>query len=401
MDRLCPNCNNASESTLIVCPHCGYNFKAAEIIADKNIQEPRTAITGSLGFPCPFCKKEISEYHETCPFCQADLTMGSIVTTRFNWRESDTTRKELVVCPYCKYPAPTGVPYCLHCQKPLPVDELSQKPDLKTEVRETGAEHKKSGDPITLKMSQIVQMAQDQASREQLFFPPACINETSFEFGPELEAGLDAIAIEQAPKAIFSSADGQRIFHLIAGTSFYLGRQADICHVPSILFPEQAFREKNSNVSRIHCHIFIRGNRVFLKDLSKNGTFLFKEQIAYNQTVIVAHGDEISISDVLSLQAYIFTNGRKILAVRLDRLENQIGEHYILASGPVPIGNNATLPIVLQGTNELHGALYYNTKGRSWCLRYPVISGQRRPDRVLDVVDELIFGSDKYSFYVL
>jgi len=371
-------------------------------------------------FPCPFCKKEISEYDEICPFCQADLTRGGINTTSLNIQERETGRKELIVCPFCKYPAPSGISQCPHCRRPFPLDKsgpAQQKEPHSPEANDSNQtvgpvrsrrsqtglspvkEKKQKAFPVTSEY--VVSAEPGDEARKGLVFPPACVTAGSFTLGPELVAGLRSVPQDKAPRAILSSADGKSVYHLIAGTSFYLGRQADVCHVPTILFPEQAYRNRNSNVSRLHSQIFFRGTHVFLKDLSRNGTFLFKRQIAYNQTVRLAHHDEVWISDVLGLQVSIYNDGIELFGVVLDRLENQSGEHYVLMVGPMPIGNNPALPLVLTVGPSLLGAIYYNTRGLCWCLRFPSAGERRQSDRVLDVVDEIKVGADRFTFYVL
>lgn len=386
MSRTCPNCNMAIDIDIDICPHCDYHFKAEQVIANKAKGQKSN---GTDGFPCPFCKREITEFHEICPHCDADLTAGSIVTTRFNWRLKDTSRKGLVVCPSCQHPTPAERTYCVHCHTTFPFERKSESVSDSVQVQET-------------RQTRIEkqQRAESKARHTKLYFPPGCITPLETEQDLKLLDKIRSIPVDKAPKAILSSSDGQNVFHLIPGGSFFLGRQADVCHVPSVLFPEQAYRDQNSNVSRIHCQIIIRGNRCHVKDLSKNGTFLFKKQISFNSTIAIADGDEIWISDILGLKVSIYTDGRTILSIRLDRIQNQVGEHYILAPGPIPIGKKATLPIRANYGPDEFGFIYYDPEESNWFLTI-LENGRNKEVRALGVVDELECDGQMFSFYAL
>ncbi|MFC1852203.1 FHA domain-containing protein [candidate division CSSED10-310 bacterium] len=406
MTKTCPNCNNNIPEADHICSFCNYNYKAAEIIATKP-KDPEYTIEKRNVFRCPFCSKPISEYHEKCPFCASDLIIHDFVTTDIGRLQSKLIQQQTISCPHCNENVPGGRKRCPKCNKLIEAGEQTEKramddfeslrvlidqpdDDLAKTDEEAAEDEQKPDIDIATRIDDVESLEHHEA-----FFPPACIEPGLSELDTSVQTRIQALSPEEAPKAILSLLDEDVCYYLIAGSNLFLGRQTDVCHVPAILFPEQANRKRNTNVSRKHCQIFIRNNRVFVKDLSRNGTFIFKEPIPQNQDVPLANNDEIRISHVLRLKVQIFTDGKQVLGVLLHRKRNTTGERYILAAGAIPYGNNSALPINLSDGPALCGSLYYNPELNSWCLKIPDSSKpSTTTDQVLEPVQELIHGTN-------
>ncbi|MFC1852311.1 FHA domain-containing protein [candidate division CSSED10-310 bacterium] len=349
-------------------------------------------------FHCFYCHRAISEYHTKCPFCSASLVMPDSGTLKDTAAAARLSLQTSYPCPTCGKPVPVGSKTCPTCDS---VQESGDFQRIKMVVHSSASEGIEANTHMKLFLFASEGGGSDPQNREKLFFPPACITSSLYTLEPHLSAGIRKIPEETAPKAVISADNGQSCYYLVAGPKMTLGRQTDVCHVPAILFPENDYRDQNSNVSRKHCQIFIKQQRVYIKDMSRNGTSLFSKQIHFNRQVGLAHQDQIMISDVLDLGVQIFTAGQDIIAVMLRRLNNTTGERYILTPGYIPFGRNPSFPICLSEGPANCGAFYYNTELQSWCVKFPSDEEQTLSEKVLDSVTEISFGSNSLWFTVL
>ncbi|MBI9075640.1 MAG: protein kinase [Desulfatibacillum sp.] len=238
---------------------------------------------------------------------------------------------------------------------------------------------------------------QERASRK---FPPACVSADTCTLDEAVASALHSLSPETVPMARFSCPDGT-VYHIIPGASLLLGRKRDINHVPSFLFPEEAHEGENVKVSRTHCRIFIRKNRVYIRDTSSNGTFLGKERLPSKEDVMLGTGQQVVIGGVLEMWADIFTNGQTIIAVRLKRQNNKTNERYILAHGPAPLGPGDSNPIQVAGAPSFLGAIYYNPVADKWVFRALEGFSNKGRDMILPPEKELTFGKAKCRFEIV
>ncbi|MEW5736832.1 MAG: protein kinase [Thermodesulfobacteriota bacterium] len=231
-------------------------------------------------------------------------------------------------------------------------------------------------------------------------FPEACVRAEEVALPAQIALALAALSPENAGKAMFLRPDGVS-FRLVAGNTLLLGRKRDMVHVPAFLFPEEKNEHLNVKVSRVHCRIMVRDNRVFIRDTSANGTFLGKERLPQNEDVCLESGSLITVGGVLEMSLSIHTDGEKVLAVALSRINNRTEERYVLAPGPVPVGIAENLPITVPGAPPFLCALYYHPLKRGWYLR--TLSGFAGgiKDVRLKMSHPLSFGAAKCGFATL
>ncbi|ACL04394.1 serine/threonine protein kinase with FHA domain [Desulfatibacillum aliphaticivorans] len=238
---------------------------------------------------------------------------------------------------------------------------------------------------------------QESASRK---FPPACVSSLACTLDEAVASAIHAVSPDAAPMAEFKCPDGT-VYTIVPGASLLLGRKRDINHVPAFLFPEEAHEGENVKVSRNHCRIFVRKNRVFIRDTSSNGTFLGKERLPSKEDVMLSTGELVVVGGVLELRADIFTNGKDVIAVRLKRQNNKTNERYILAHGPVPLGPGNGNPIQVAGAPSFLGAIYYNPLVDKWLFRPLEGFASNGKDMILPPKKDLSFGKAKCRFEIL
>jgi len=209
--------------------------------------------------------------------------------------------------------------------------------------------------------------------------------------------GLQSVSPENAPKAVLSCETGA-VYNLIAGSCLFLGRNVEMNHVQSILFPADRYQNENLKVSKQHCQIFIREHRVYVRDTSQNCTYLGNQRITKNQEVLLPHDEIISIADILKIQSKIFTDGNRILCVLLKRIHNKTQEHHIMVNSFVPIGSDPNLPIILPGASDFCGAFYFHPQSHSWRFKQPFTSTDATQDTVFEEFQEMVFGDHRYWF---
>jgi hypothetical protein len=249
----------------------------------------------------------------------------------------------------------------------------------------------------------------ERQEREARFFPNKCMDPSCCLLDKTVLSSLRSLSPEIAPVAVLSAADGTAYF-MIPGKTLLLGRDEDACHVSLRLFgraPDSSasrslgrdtYSPENQRISRNHCQIFIRDNRIFIRDTSANGTCIEGRAITPYEDVPLANDDVILFPNSLELQIKLFTDGADLIAVRLVRLNNKTNHQYVLAYGPVPIGASPELPVCIPGGQELCGNLYYNPQVRAWFFRKPDAPSGGQLDMKLEEFKELDFGAVKCWF---
>ena len=236
--------------------------------------------------------------------------------------------------------------------------------------------------------------------REARCFPSACVSPELFPMDSACRRSLSCQAAENAPKAAFSTSTGQT-FILVGGTTLCLGRRLESNHVQCLLQPAQQFGDINARISRDHCRIYVRDNRVYLRDISSGGVFVDGKRLPRNEDVMLSHGEVVSVARVLDMKIRLFTDGLNLNCVQLVRLNNQSRESYILASGPVPFGSERHLPLSLLDGAAVMGAIYHHPPSGSWRLKQPHGAPDGAGDAALERFQEFTFGSQTCWFSAL
>lgn len=290
--------------------------------------------------------------------------------------------------------AASNVNVNISAKGPLIVDMEDALPGL--------GEKKPSGPDQTVVQWIPVELYVDRKKQEDATkkFPAACVSASVCRIDEAVVSAIHSLSPENAPMARFSCPDGT-IYNLIPGSSLLLGRKRDVNHVPAFLFPENAHEAENVKISRSHCRIFIRKNRVYIRDTSSNGTYIGKKRLGLREDVILSTGQQVVIGGVLELEAGIFTDGDMIIAVTLKRRNNKTNERYILAHGPVPIGPGTNLPIRVAGAPKFIAAIYYDPLAGQWRLCAIRGFAAKGKDIFLKHGKEIAFGETKCKFDIL
>jgi len=313
-------------------------------------------------FQCSLCLRAIPSFYSKCPFCSSSA-------------------------------APSQVPIKTDIFQDFPTEKSSLE-------RGKASDSPPAAERTYMKFFLFESESDnpDDRESEKMYFPPPCVDSKVWAMRQQLRSGLESLSSSAPPRAIVSADQGQTCYLLVAGTKLSLGRQIDAEHISTILFPESDYSQLNSNVSRTHCRLFIKKKKVYLKEMSRNGTYHNGQTIHFNRQVSLAHADRIWLSDVLELQVQVYTDGKEIISVLLKRLNNMRGERYVLAPGYIPFGKNVLFPVNLVSGPQCGGAFYYNTEFHSWHVRFPERAGTPASERTLDSVSEISFGSTSLWF---
>jgi hypothetical protein len=245
---------------------------------------------------------------------------------------------------------------------PLIVDMEDALPQLRRGRREEREPQEDRWAPIALALD-LERRA--EASR---FFPDASVQPSECGLEKDVLAALQALSPETAPKATVTCHNGFT-YNIVCGATLLLGRKRGANHVPAYLYPEDQNEHANVKVSRSHCRLSVKDNRIFACDMSNNGTFLDGQRLKKNEETPVASGQQLGIAGILDMRVDIFTDGGRVLAVRLTRLHNRTLDHYILAPGPVPMGPGENMPIQVHGAPSFLAAFYHDPLKGLWFLR--------------------------------
>ncbi|MFP4474616.1 MAG: protein kinase domain-containing protein [Desulfatibacillaceae bacterium] len=237
----------------------------------------------------------------------------------------------------------------------------------------------------------------ERQDRESRAFPDACIAPADCPLGRDVLSALEALSPEEAPRATITCHNGF-VYHVVCGATLLLGRKRGINHVPVHLVPEDQYEHQNVKVSRNHCRLFIRDNRLWVRDSSNNGTFLDGVQVRKNTDTTVSGGQILGIAGILDMRVDVFTDGQRIIAALLTRLHNKTAEHYVLAAGPVPLGPEESLPVTVHGAPNFVAALYHDPIRHAWFLR--TVKGFARECRDVPIQNgrKIAFGPAKCVF---
>ncbi len=240
----------------------------------------------------------------------------------------------------------------------------------------------------------------EKQERESNMFPPACIDDPACGLDRDLISSIAVLSPENAPRAACSTEQGES-FTIVPGSTLLLGRNPKTNHVPLNLFPERHHTGENLRISRNHCRIFIRNNRVFIRDTSSTGVFLENERLPAREDAPLASGERLLFANNLELRITIYTDGKKIIAVGVRRINNATNKRCILARGPAPIGGGPDLPIHVIDAPDFYGAVYYHPFSRSWRLRSKGAPPDGLGDMKLEKFQELICGTRKLWFSII
>ena len=207
----------------------------------------------------------------------------------------------------------------------------------------------------------------DEAA-EARYFPPSSITGPDTALTPAIISALCSLDPEKVPTAHFLLPGGAS-FLLVPGPALLLGRKRDRNHAPAFLFPEEENEAANVKVSRNHCRISVKGRSAFIRDGSANGTFLAGKRLTPNQDVRLTSPSRINVGGILDLTATLFTDGSRIVCLRLARDRNRPLEGYILAPGPIPVGSTDRAAIRVAGVPRFLALVYYDPLSDSWRLR--------------------------------
>ena len=237
---------------------------------------------------------------------------------------------------------------------------------------------------------------------EALYFPAACVDSKVFGFNPSDFIQNHMISPEDSVKAVLSDKNGTATY-LFSGKILNLGRNPELNHIPSILHPLEQYRGQNAKVSRQHCRIVVKNNKVFINDLSSHGVFLNNSsgKIAKNSDVRLKHNDVISIAGVLSLKIKIFTDHEAVISVLMERMHNKTSERYGLVCRYLPLGADPGLPVITGKGNNIAGAFFYHPMQRQWCFREVTDQSHAGNDLHIQRFQEFIFGQTKHWLSIL
>ncbi len=198
--------------------------------------------------------------------------------------------------------------------------------------------------------------------REAVCLPEPC------PLPAETLSAIRNLAPETAPVARLT-VEGQGSWVLVPGSVLLLGRNRQANHVPAFLFPESAHEAENVKVSRNHCRLFVRGEGVFLRDTSSNGTWVEGQRLPPGEDVAIQHGYVIGVAGILTLSVSVFVDRDRVCSVLLTRQGNREDERYILSPGPVLLGNDERVPIRLPRAPHSVAAICYDPEKSAFSLR--------------------------------
>lgn len=237
---------------------------------------------------------------------------------------------------------------------------------------------------------------------EALYFPAACVDSRIFGFTPSDFLQNHMISPEDCVKAVLSDKNGTATY-LFSGNILNLGRNPELNHITCVLHPQEQYRGQNAKVSRRHCRIVVKNNKVFINDLSSHGIFLNNSsgKIAKNSDVRLKHNDVISIAGVLFLKIKIFTDHEAVISVLLERIHNKTSERYGLVCRYLPLGGDPGLPVITREGNTIAGAFFYHPMQRQWCFREVTDQSRAGNDLYIQRFQEFIFGQTKHWLSIL
>lgn len=245
--------------------------------------------------------------------------------------------------------------------------------------------------PIELFFDRHRQAQQDR------YFPRGDAHPEVRRIDPEIVQAMRSISPEAAPVSALSTPEG-RIYFIVAGHTLVMGRDAQSNHVCLSMYPEKGREYVNRTISRTHGRLFIRDNRVYIRDMSKTGIFIDGKRIARLQNVMLPSGEILLFQNLLELEIRIVTDGRDVTAVLVKRLNNNSHHVYVLAHGPLPVGCGQDLSIGGNAANTILGVLYYRPPNRSWCFRQCGRSTKESGEKTLDTFQSIASGQHRLWF---
>lgn len=232
---------------------------------------------------------------------------------------------------------------------------------------------------------------------EERYFPKNGIGALDTRIDGGTIRAMQAMSPEAAPVAAVSTQDG-KVYFIVPGNTLLMGRDIRHNHVPLLLYPDRDHHYINRTVSRIHCRIFVRNKRVYIRDTSKTGVNIGSRPIAKYQNVMLPSGATLLFKNQLELEVRIVTDGEDVVAVLVKRLNNESRHTYILAHGPLPVGMGPDLSLGDPGGTRILGFVYYRPHSKSWSfLKYGEPSDEKG-DRQLKALASLECGQQKLWF---
>jgi len=227
-----------------------------------------------------------------------------------------------------------------------------------------------------------------QKSADEYFPPPLLTFEQTGLTGP---AGLACAPVGTA-RVQCLTVDAKERYLVVAGDTLVLGRNRGACHIGLRLYPDNALNQRTSlTMSGQHCTIKIDGRQATLLDTSRYGTQLDGRVLGNGIERRLWDGAEIGIVNALRLQVRLFTDGRGLAAVRLDRVGNETNEHYLLIPRFAAVGPDSASVVPLAGSG-VSWVLYCDPADTVWKLRAVPRTSGSPTDTVLGTGEEISLG---------
>jgi hypothetical protein len=233
---------------------------------------------------------------------------------------------------------------------------------------------------------------------QRRYFPKGSIHSNEYKIDPGIIQAMRTISPETAPVAALSTQDGL-VYFIVPGHTLLMGRDARRNHMPLVLYPEKDHQMINRAISRnIHCSLFIRNKRVYIRDMSQTGVYINNERIIKNQNIKLPSGEILLFKNQLELEIRIVTDDEDIAAVLVKRLNNKCRHTYILAHGPLQVGFGQDLSLTKSKISNIIGFVYYRPHINSWCFLHSGEYPEEGQDKKLEMFQELGSGQRKLWF---
>lgn len=168
------------------------------------------------------------------------------------------------------------------------------------------------------------------------------------------------------------AVDGQpaRRIHLISKRTISIGRAGDLNDIVLVFLPASVENaERSRGISREHCCITVRDDRLVLQSLSNAGTWVQARPVEAGSEVPLQDASPIEVGrDRMRLWLRIFRGSAAgprpgaLGAASLTRVDNWPHEEYCLVIREARIGRNRQNPIVIDhsSVSEVHARLVYS-----------------------------------------
>ncbi|MBU2490049.1 MAG: protein kinase [Proteobacteria bacterium] len=323
----------------------GDTMQVLALVREARYTPPEEVVPGLAPVLCRLvkkaCARDLSERYESCGHMLADL---------------EAAMDELSLRPTSRS---LGRIMTRLFATEIPVEEEAMRAAARMEWVDTEPEKKvRPKNPL----DQDSGVLMPGSFREAIALPEPC------PMPPKTLAAIRELDPAGVPVARLS-VKGAGSWVLVPGSVLLLGRNRLANHVPVFLFPEAAHENENVKVSRNHCRLFVRGEGVFLRDTSSNGTWVEGQRLAPGDDVAIQHGYVIGVAGILELSVSVFVDGDRVCSVLLSRRGNREDERYILAPGPVFLGNDDRVPIRLPEAPPSVAAISFDPEKSAWSLR--------------------------------